>query len=373
MRTVFLSSLFTALILKQPILIINFLLSNFMTKKLIDTIQGKSHNSPPFWFMRQAGRYLPEYREVRKTVSNFLELCYTPKLATEVTLQPLRRFPLDAAILFSDILVVPDAMGLNVRFEENVGPIVEGFHDSHKKIIQNINSENFLQELNPVFETVEMIKSSISKETTFIGFSGAPWTLLCYMIEGRGSKNFYYARNWAYQNKALFDDILEVLEEYVSLYLIQQIKCGVDCIQIFDSWASQVPYDDFDYFCLKPVQRIVRKVRKKYPDIPIIAFPKGANLHLEKYVNETNINVLGIDSTISIGQAYDRINNNCILQGNLDPVYALSGGKALEEKVLKILETMKNKPFIFNFGHGVDKNTPVENISKISKLLNDYA
>ena len=341
-----------------------------MTRRLLDLLNSKPDTNgswpPPLWMMRQAGRYLPEYREVRRDAGSFLDLCYSPKMATEVTLQPIRRFGFDAAILFSDILVIPDALGRSVRFETGVGPRLDPITPTE---ISGLSSTGVINHLQPVLEAVSKIRHELPDETTLLGFCGAPWTVATYMVAGKGTPDQAPTRLFAHQHREAFLGLIDVLTEASIDYLNAQINAGADAVQVFDSWSGILGEQDFEDFCCKPMQKIVAGVQAKNPDTPIIGFPKSASLNYEKYVNETKVDCVGLDWTYSIKRARAQFGDKVVLQGNLDPTLLVAGGKALEDGVAKILSEAKDSRFIFNLGHGITPETPIENVQKMVDLV----
>lgn len=340
-------------------------------KKLINIIQNKTpEKNPPIWIMRQAGRYLPEYREVRSKVSNFLELCYTPKLASEVTLQPIRRFALDAAIIFSDILVIPDALGVKVEFVKNEGPKLQKtltIEDLKKFKIDNIKSH-----LNPVFEALELTKSQLDDNTALIGFAGSPWTLACYMIEGGGSKNFESVRAKAIQDPEFFSQLIDILTNNIIEYLSLKIKAGADVVKLFDSWAGVLPPSEIKKWVINPSKKIVSELKKLHPNVPIICFPRGIGMNYLEFCKEVNCDVVALDQTVERNWVRKNLQQDCekIVQGNLDNLLLAFGSKnEIEKEVLDILEKFGDKPFIFNLGHGIIPQTPIENVEFILNLV----
>jgi len=330
--------------------------------KLIDLLSGVKVSTPPIWIMRQEGRYLPEYLEVRSGVKNFLELCYTPKLASEVTLQPIRRFGFDAAIIFSDILVIPDALGVKVEFVKNEGPKLGNFE------LGNLKTTNIKSHLNPVFEALELTKSKLGKETSLIGFSGAPWTLACYMIEGGGSKNFEKTREVAIRDPQYFSALIETLTLAIVEYLSLQIQSGADVIKIFDSWAGILPPAELQKWVIDPAKKIVSEIKKLHPQIPVICFPRGIGMNYAEFSAQGGCNVLALDQTVEKTWAAENLSQ--ILQGNLDNFLLAFGSKnEIEKEVMRILETFKNRPFIFNLGHGILPKTPIENVELVIKTV----
>ncbi len=332
-------------------------------KKLINTIlQKKISSNPPIWIMRQAGRYLPEYREIRSGVNSFLEMCYTPKLASEVTLQPIRRFGFDAAIIFSDILVIPDALGVKVEFVKNEGPKLGNFE------LNKLKTTNIKTHLNPVFEALEITKSKLGSETALIGFSGAPWTLACYMIEGGGSKNFEKTRKVAIFDPQYFSALIETLTSAIIEYLSLQIQSGADVIKIFDSWAGILPPVELQKWVIDPMKKIVSEIKKLHPQIPLICFPRGIGMNYAEFSKQVDCDVLALDQTVEKKWATENLNQ--ILQGNLDNfLLAFGSKKEIEKEVFDVLKKFGKKPFIFNLGHGILPETPIENVELILKIL----
>ncbi len=327
-------------------------------KAMMRALGGETLSPPPIWMMRQAGRYLAEYRATRAKAGSFLDLCYNPELAMEVTLQPIRRFNFDAAILFSDILVVPHALGRDLRFEEGRGPILAPLTPGE---ISKLDAKHFHAHLEPVYETVQRLRRTLPDETTLIGFCGAPWTLATYMIAGHGTPDQAPARLFAYREPAAFEALLQRLADVSAEYLIRQIDAGAEVVQIFDSWSGVLDEDCFAQFCVRPVARIVAAVRQVHPLVPIIGFPKGANSLLANYRERTGVTALGLDWTVPMEQAAE-LQQQGPVQGNLDPLRLAAGGRALEEGVDRILERLGSGPFIFNLGHGITPATPVEHV-----------
>ncbi|HOO50428.1 MAG TPA: uroporphyrinogen decarboxylase [Alphaproteobacteria bacterium] len=347
-----------------------------MNGKLYQTLKDNLYHIPPVWFMRQAGRYLPEYLKTRATAGSFLDLCYSPSFATEVTLQPIRRFQFDAAILFSDILVIPHALGQHLEFAPNHGPQLGELPDLEtSEFIENTNQ--FHVNLSPVYEAVSSIRSQLDREgfstTDLIGFSGAPWTLACYMIDRKGTKDFNETRVMAIANEQKFSQLIDVLTKVISEYLIEQINRGANIVQIFDSWSGVLPPDQFRKWVINPTKKIVEAVRIKHPETPIIGFPKGAAFLYEEYAKETKIDGLGIDTQVPIEYAARYLQPICPVQGNLDPMTLRAGGKELDRQTKKILDTLsEDGRFVFNLGHGIDKDTPPEHVEQVLKIIRDY-
>ena len=341
-----------------------------MTKILQKTLQGDIFDNPPLWLMRQAGRYLPEYKQVRADCDGFLNLCYTPEKACEVTMQPLRRYGFDGAILFSDILVVPHALGQKLWFEEGSGPKLEPL--SCGDDVYRLGKIDFHNHLNPVYETVQRIKGQLGvegfKDTTFIGFAGAPWTVATYMIEGGSSRNFANIKRFAYTYPDAFADLMNVLSDVTADYLIKQIDCGVEVIQIFDSWAGVLNERDFQSFVIQPTARMVAKIKQKYPNVPIIGFPRGAGYMMHDYKEKTAVDALGLDETVPMPIMK---NFNSPVQGNLDPQVLVVGGDILEKSVMQIKESMVGRPYVFNLGRGIEKETPPEHVEQLVKWVRE--
>jgi uroporphyrinogen decarboxylase len=338
-----------------------------VNKKLLNVLNGRREKIPPVWMMRQAGRYLPEYRATRDKAGSFLDLCFNPQLAAEVTLQPIRRFNFDGAILFSDILVMPYALGRKVDFVAGEGPKLEPIEDV--PTAQSIRREVDHGKLDPVYETIRLVKSQLAPEVTFLGFCGAPWTVATYMIAGHGTSDQEPARLFAYRHPDAFDDLLQVLVKASAEYLIRQLKAGVDAVQIFDTWAGILPPEEFARWCIAPMRRIILAVRDEIPDARIIGFPRGAGTMLERYVTELPVNAVGLDWMIDKTFARERIQKIRPVQGNLDPVALTAGGEALDRAVDDVMRAFSDGPFIFNLGHGITPQTPIENVERMLKRV----
>ena len=323
----------------------------------------------PMWLMRQAGRYLPEYREVRAKAGSFLDLCYRPELAAEVTLQPVRRFGFDAAILFSDILVVPHALGRRVEFVEGEGPRLDPIDSDG---IGALNSDAIKERAAPVFDTVARVRGELSAEKTLIGFSGAPWTVATYMIAGRGTPDQAPSRLFAARDPAAMDRLIEQLVAATVEYLVAQIDAGADVVQIFDSWAGALGEEEFGRWCIAPTAGIVRGVRERVPGAKIIGFPKGAGVMIERYVEETGVNAVGLDWTVPLGYARDRLQPRVAVQGNLDPMVLVAGGDVLDRSVDRILAALAAGKFIFNLGHGIVPETPIANVERLVDRVRNW-
>jgi uroporphyrinogen decarboxylase len=334
---------------------------------LLSVLTGKTVSPPPIWLMRQAGRYLPEYRDVRAKVANFLDLCLNAELAAEVTLQPLRRFQFDAAIVFSDILIVPYALGQKVEFVEGEGPRLEPVGDS--KAIANLERKAVGKALAPVHETIERVVAELPKTVPLIGFCGAPWTVATYMVEGGGSKDQAKARLLAYSDPTTFERLIDLLVDVSADYLVQQVKAGARALQIFDSWAGSLSEEGFDRWCIAPTRRLVERVKAEAAGTPVIGFPRGAGLLAERYARETGVDALGCDTAQPLGWIKDRLQPLVPVQGNLDPVLLVAGGAALDRRVQAILAALASRPFIFNLGHGILPDTPVDHVARLVHLV----
>lgn len=345
---------------------------NSSSKKVMKVIEGESFKNPPVWMMRQAGRYLPEYRETRKEAGGFLDLCYTPELAIEVTMQPIRRFGFDASILFSDILVVPDALGRNVRFVEGRGPVLEPIDLAglEQLIDENKSHEKGLEHLSPVFETVKGLHQELPENTTLLGFCGAPWTVATYMIAGHGTPDQAPARLFGHRHPAEMAKLLSKLADFSADYLVKQLRSGADAVQIFDSWSGVLGKEDFQEFCVKPVKQIVDKVRSQVPNAKIIGFPKAAGIQYTQYREETGVDVLGLDWAVPLEFA-KQLQKQGAVQGNLDPTRLIAGGDALKIGVERILENLGDGPLIFNLGHGITPDTPIEHVEQMLRHIRD--
>jgi uroporphyrinogen decarboxylase len=335
-------------------------------KSLLAAVRGVRQERPPVWIMRQAGRYLPEYRQTRTEANGFLDLCYTPRLAIEVTLQPLRRFDLDAAILFSDILVVPDALGRSVRFETGEGPVLEPIDPAG---IAALKPHGALEHLGPVLEAVAGIRAALTPDTTLIGFCGSPWTVATYMIGGRGSPDQAAARLFALREPAAFAGLIDVLVETSIEYLAAQLQAGADVVQLFESWALNLDDQCFADYVIAPNRRIVEGLRARVPDAPVIGFPRGAAGNLAAYARATGVNALGLDYATPPAFADAALPAGLTVQGNLDPLRLVAGGKQMEDRAQVIIEAFANRPHIFNLGHGIVPETPIEHVARLVELV----
>jgi uroporphyrinogen decarboxylase len=312
--------------------------------------------------MRQAGRYLPEYRELRVKAKGFLDFCYTPAMAAEATLQPIRRFHFDGAILFSDILVVPHAMGQTVSFETGEGPRLDPIETPED--LDKLGAFD-IEKLSPVFETIDRVKTELPADVAFIGFCGAPWTVASYMIAGKGTPDQAPARLFAFRNHAAFQKLIDRLVEASVEYLIGQIDAGVEAVQIFDSWAGVLPANEFESWCAKPIRRMVATLKEKRPHAPVIAFVRGADAQLPSLTRLLNADGYGLDTALDARWAAAETARDICLQGNLDPLALLAGGQALDREVDTILAVFAGRPHIFNLGHGILPQTPIEHVERL--------
>lgn len=330
-------------------------------RKALQVLQGEAAWPPPIWMMRQAGRYLPEYRELRARAGSFLDLCYNPDFAVEVTLQPIRRFGFDASILFSDILVVPHALSRDLRFEEGRGPLMTPIEATE---IERLDTSRFHVNLAPVYETVRRLRQELPDETTLIGFCGAPWTVATYMIAGHGTPDQAPARLFGYRHPEAMRTLLDRLAECSAEYLIRQIEAGADTVQIFDSWSGVLDEACFEDYCVRPVAEIVKRVKVAHPSVPVIGFPKGAGAGYDDYRAKTGVDALGLDWTVPLSQA-QRLQAQGAVQGNLDPLRLVAGGEALDTGIDRILAALQGGPLIFNLGHGITPQTPIAHVERM--------
>ena len=331
-------------------------------------VLGRQHEAvPPVWMMRQAGRYLPEYRAVREKAGGFLDLCFNPTLATEVTLQPVRRFGFDAAILFSDILVIPLALGRKLWFVEGEGPRLEPLADA--EALLSVRQEADQKLLAPIYETVRRVKSKLGSTTTLIGFCGAPWTVATYMVAGQGTPDQAPAKNLAAQAPEAFQYIIDCLIDASVDYLARQLEAGADAVQIFDTWAGSLLSQDFERWCVQPTKRLIAKLRARRPGAKVIGFPRGAGKNIPRYVNETGVDAVSLESGIDRGFARGQIQSRVPVQGNVDPLLLRAGGGALDREVDDVLNAFSNGPFIFNLGHGILPDTPIAHVERMLKRV----
>lgn len=332
-------------------------------KPILRVLDGICEPAPPIWLMRQAGRYLPEYRKLREEMGNFLSLCFDPQKAAEVTLQPVRRFGFDAAILFSDILVVPHALGRRVTFEEGEGPCLDPLDDP--AAVMTLSRELDHRLLEPIYEAIGRVKQDLSPTVALLGFCGGPWTVATYMIAGGGTADQLPARVFAYRFPEAFASLIDILVQASASYLIRQFEAGIDAAQIFDTWAGILPAGEFRRWCIEPCARIVTAVREKIPDAKIIGFPRGAATELTHYLDTVPLDAVGIDWTVELDFARDHIQTRRPVQGNLDPLVLLVGGEALDRSIDAILAALAKGPFMFNLGHGVLPDTPLAHVAQL--------
>lgn len=339
-------------------------------KPFMDVLNGERQSVPPLWMMRQAGRYLPEYRAVREKAGGFLDLCFNPQFAAEVTLQPIRRFAFDAAIIFSDILVVPYALGRSVRFEVGEGPRLDPL-DTPDKIGALVPAADFTK-FEPVYEALRRVRSELDPKIALIGFCGAPWTVATYMVAGHGTPDQAPARILAYREPQAFSKIIDAIVETSITYLLGQLAAGADALQIFDTWAGVLPPREFQKWSVEPTRRIVEGVRAKAPNAKIIGFPRGANAQLPLYVEQTGVNAVSIDWTAEPSFMRERVQSKVALQGNLDPLALIAGGAALDRAIDDVLENYAQGRFIFNLGHGILPQTPISHVEQMVKRVREY-
>jgi uroporphyrinogen decarboxylase len=337
------------------------------TKPLLRALRSEAQARPPIWLMRQAGRYLPEYRALRANANNFIAFCLNPELATEVTLQPVRRFGMDAAILFADILLVPHALGQNVAFVENEGPRLEPIRDA--AALAKLSDARLTETLAPVMETIKRVRAALPGDVALIGFAGAPWTVATYMIEGQGGTDYEHSRAMAWNEPKLFAALMDRLVIATTSYLLAQIEAGAEVLQLFDSWAGAVPAPLFESAIIEPTTRIVKALRAKHPRIPVIGFPRAAGSHLADYAARTGVDAVGVDHFTDLLGASKVMPKGVAVQGNLDPILLLNGGAAMDREVRAILTAMKGRPFVFNLGHGVMQPTPPEHVARLVALV----
>ena len=334
-----------------------------MTEKLmIRALKGEATDRIPLWLMRQAGRYLPEYRALRAEAGSFMNLCFTPEKAAEVTLQPIRRFDFDAAIMFSDILVIPYALGQSLTFAEGEGPKLGALNPDALDLL------SFEDKLLPIYETLRLVKKDLAPEKTLIGFAGAPWTVLCYMIQGGGNKTFDKAKAFARDNPGEFHFLLDAVTSATSAYLVSQIRAGADTVQIFDSWAGLCPEENFEEFIVKPMEEIVDSVRAACDDVPIIGFPRGIGDRTCRYCEVTAVDAIGIDQA----NTFAPVPKNVCIQGNLDPEILLKGGEDQVNETARILAAAEDRPFVFNLGHGIIKETPPDHVAALAAQVKAF-
>jgi uroporphyrinogen decarboxylase len=332
---------------------------------LLDTLRGQTGSRRPVWLMRQAGRYLPEYRELRAAKGGFLELVYDSAAAAEITLQPIRRFGFDGAILFSDILIVPYAMGQDLAFLAGEGP-----HLSPRLVDHALEGLHAVpQRLEPIYRTVALVQERLGPETTLLGFAGSPWTIATYMIAGEGSRDHHLARTAAYRDPAAFQALVDAIVAVTVDYLSAQIAAGAEAVQLFDSWAGSLAPDQFERWVIAPNAAIAAAVRARHPGVPVSGIPKGAGARLAAFARETGVDAVGLDETIDPLWAMAALPEGLPVQGNLDPLLLLAGGRALEDRARWLLEAFAGRPHVFNLGHGIDKETPIGHVERLLEVV----
>lgn len=338
-------------------------------KPLLAALAGQQPPTPPIWLMRQAGRYLPEYRELRRQAGSFLDLCFAPDLAVEVTLQPLRRFRFDAAILFSDILVVPLALGQSVSFQEGVGPVLDPIR--REQDLDRLSAAGLVDRLAPVYEAVRGIRRSLSPEQALIGFAGAPWTVATYMVEGGTSRDHANTRGWAYREPESFARLVDLLVEATVEHLAAQVEAGAEVLQIFDTWAGALSYQGMRTWSLQPITRIAAALKQRHPDVPIIVFPRGVGEAVADFAAVPEIDAVSLDSSAAPRQA-SRLQATKAVQGNLDPYVLVAGGEIMRHEIDTLLGSLGRGPYVFNLGHGIVPTTPPEHVAELVERVRGW-
>lgn len=348
---------------------------NYKDILYINTLRGRYNSRVPIWFMRQAGRYLPEYKLLRAKAGSFMKACLTPDIATEITLQPIHRFDLDAAIIFSDILMMPYGLGIDVNVLEGEGPVLTPTDLQH---LPEFNLDSFLDRTAPIFEALRLVRQQLSPDKALIGFAGGPWTVACYMVAGRGGKNITDARALAYKHPEQMDALIETLVETTCVYVSAQIKAGADAIQLFDSWAGELPEPYFQRWVLGPLQQIVGHIRQNHPEIPVVIFPKGGqsfypSFFLKKAPAQILPHGINIDTNANLDLVLKWVPKTCAIQGGLDPQLLVAGGKPMLEEAARLLTAFKGRPYVFNLGHGIVPNTPPEHVQELVTFIRGFA
>jgi uroporphyrinogen decarboxylase len=339
-----------------------------MPGPLLDCLRGERAESPPVWFMRQAGRYLPEYRALRADKGGFLDLVYDSEAACEVTLQPIRRFGFDGAILFSDILIVPHAMGQKLEFLAGEGPKLSPPLVESELAGLSADPSRY----DPVYQTVRLCREQLAPDVTMLGFAGSPWTVATYMIAGEGSRDQHAARAMAYADPDKVEAIIGAIIDQTVGYLRGQIDAGAEAVQLFDSWAGSLAPDEFDRWVIEPNARIVAAIKDSHPDIPVIGFPKGAGEKLPRYAERTGVDAVGLDETLDPEWAHAALPKGMPVQGNLDPMLLLAGGDRVDHTIRHILSALADRPHVFNLGHGIDRHTPIAHVEHALGVLRDW-
>lgn len=336
-------------------------------KKLLAVLSGEAVKVPPVWMMRQAGRHLPEYLETRARAKDFLDFCYTPSLATEATLQPIRRYGMDGAILFADILLILDAMGLKVAFEKGEGPLVEQI--SGPSDLGRVMPQKAADRLAPVYETVSRVKAALPPSTTLIGFAGSPWTVSLYAVEGRGKTDKSTAWRWAHGRPEDLAAVMDQVTEATAHYLSRQVEAGADALMLFDSWAEGLPDNIFREVVIQPTKKLVARLREMGITVPVIGFPRGAGVMLPEYVRETGVTAVGLDTAASPAFINAQLPAGFPVQGHLDPLLLIEGGRRLDARVRQLLDAYRGRPHIFNLGHGIRPETPIAHVERVLELI----
>ena len=335
---------------------------------LLDTLRGQNVRPRPAWLMRQAGRYLPEYRALRAEKGGFLALVYDTEAAAEITIQPLRRYGMDGAILFSDILIVPYAMGQKLEFLVGEGPhLSPRLADAALASLQAV-----LERLSPIYETVKLVRAQLPADKTMLGFAGSPWTVATYMVAGEGSRDQHVTRELAYRDPAAFQAIIDGIVSVTIEYLAGQIMAGAEAVQLFDSWAGSLAPAEFERWVIAPNAAIASAINARFPDVPVIGFPKGAGEKLPAYARETGVRAIGLDETIDPLWASKALPEGMPVQGNLDPLLLLAGGAEMERQALRILDAFADRPHVFNLGHGIGQTTPLEHVGQLLSLVRNW-
>ncbi len=335
----------------------------------LQVLRGKTVSPPPIWLMRQAGRYLPEYRKTRAEAGSFLDLCYDPALASEVTLQPIRRYGFDAAILFADILLLPQALGQKLWFEEGEGPKLAP--PVSAKDLDQFEKQNIHAVLNPVYETVKRTRAALSSETALIGFAGAPWTVATYMLAGGSVRDTAALRRHYYDDPVFFQALIDLLVDRTSAYLLKQIEAGAEAIQLFDSWAGGLPPDILDIVSVDPLARIAQRIKADAPGVPVILFPKGVGPMAATYAQLDECDAIGLDFATPWDWAREHLSPHAVVQGGLDPMLIVEGGEALVKAARRLIDTFRGAPYIFNAGHGLTPDTPPEHVELLVKTIRE--
>ncbi|WP_158742192.1 uroporphyrinogen decarboxylase [Acidisphaera sp. L21] len=338
-----------------------------MKSSFLRVLAGEPVWPPPVWLMRQAGRYLPEYRSVRAQAGGFMDLCLNPALATEVTLQPIRRFGFDAAILFCDILMLPHALGQDLRYAEGEGPLLAPIRDATS--FAKLDTSRAADVTAPIMQAVSRIRAELPPDKALIGFAGSPWTVACYMVEGHGSKEFAAVRGLAYRDPPLFDALIALLVDQTVSYLLAMVDAGADTVMLFDSWAGVLPAAQFRRFVIEPTRQIVAGLRAVHPDLPVIGFPRLAGSLLGEYTRATGVQAVGIDTSMDPAWAASTVPSTVAVQGNMDPLALVAGGQALVDAAQAVLQAWRGRPGIFNLGHGIVPETPPEHVAALMDLI----